>query len=329
MKCDICESNKTYIKNYEHIYFVKGKEIKFCSKRRFCEECNNLVYDSELDNAASEVAIKIYNEKYGISKEEIIDLRAKYNLSLELFSKIIGCAKKTLISYEKGKSIPNDSYLIILKSLIAKPETIITLIEANKEQFTNKEITKINNKLSIFLPNNTKQLLFNTDGMPDEFNGYSKFSKEKIYNIILYFADSVIFKTKLLKEMFYADFLYYKNACKSMTGLEYSKLKFGPVPDQFEEILKQGAIESVIDYEASFENQYECYNISAKKTFDASLFNSDELKILETVKHKFNNYSVKDIVEFSHKEKAFIETDFYNKISYDYAFDIESFETDF
>ena len=39
-------------------------------------------------------------------------LRNKYNLSQELFSKIIGCAKKTLISYEKGTAIPNDNYMI-------------------------------------------------------------------------------------------------------------------------------------------------------------------------------------------------------------------------
>ena len=160
MKCDVCESSTTYIKNHEHNYIIKGKKIIFISKRRFCKDCNNLVYDSNLDNIASEIAIKIYNEKYGISKNELINLRTKYNLSLELFSKIIGCAKKTLISYEKGKSIPNDIYLIVLKSLIAKPETIVTFIEANKDQFTNKEISIINNKLSTFLANNTNRLLF-------------------------------------------------------------------------------------------------------------------------------------------------------------------------
>ncbi|MBR7042441.1 MAG: hypothetical protein IKI04_02960 [Bacilli bacterium] len=30
-----------------------------------------------------------------------------------------------------------------------------------------------------------------------------------------------------------------------------------------------------------------------------------------------------DIVDYSHKEKTFAETEFYNKISYDFAFDID------
>ena len=33
--------------------------------------------------------------------------------------------------------------------------------------------------------------------------------------------------------------------------------------------------------------------------------------------------SSKDIVDFSHKEKAFTSPEFFDKISYDYAFDID------
>lgn len=324
MRCDICKGQETYVKDYQHNYNIKGKNISFIAKRRFCKSCNNLVYDSELDNKASEIAINKYNEKYGIAKEEIVNLRNRFNLSQELFAKIIGCAKKTLISYEKGKSIPNDSYLIILRSLLSKPETIRTIIDANKEQFTEKEFNKINEKIAAILPNNTKQLLFNSEYIPNEYNGYSKLSKEKIYNMILYFANQTVLKTKLLKEMFYTDFLYYKNMCKSITGLEYAKLQFGPVPDQFESILNECSKENLIEYEIEYDNQYESHNISANKEFDPSVFNDEELKILKQVKEKFKEFGSKDIVDFSYKEKAFTSPEFFDKISYDYAFDIES-----
>lgn len=324
MKCDVCGCLETYVKNYENSFLIKGKKIIVCSDRRFCKKCNNLVYDEELDNKVSEMAINSYNKNYGITKEQIIELRARYKLSQELFSKIIGCAKKTLISYEKGKSIPNDSYLIILKSLIAKPDTIITLIESNKEQFSDKEYEKINEKLLTSLPNNTRNLTSSENTKLNEFNGYTMFSKEKIYNVILYFAKDAVNKTKLLKEMFYADFLYYKNNCKSITGLEYSKLDYGPVPDQFEFILNKCVRDKVIDFKYIFENDFECQKVLSVKKFDESLFNDDEIKILKTVKDKFKNFNSKEIVEFSHKEKAFIDSEFYNKISYDYAFLIDS-----
>ena len=92
MKCDNCSCTKSYTKDYEHVYSIRGKEIKFTSKRRFCKECNNLIYDEELDNEVGRKAIEIYNKEFGISKEEIIKLRKDYNLSQSQFSKIIGCA---------------------------------------------------------------------------------------------------------------------------------------------------------------------------------------------------------------------------------------------
>lgn len=322
MRCDNCGSTDTYIKNHEHIYQIKGKEIKFNSDRRFCSKCNNLVYDEKLDNIASEKGIEIYNKLYGVPKEEIIALRKKYNLSQELFSKVIGCAKKTLISYEKGVSIPNDSYLILIKSLIANPEIITNLVEANKVQFTDKEYNKINNKISEFLANNEKQLLLSEEYNPTEYNGYTKFNKEKVYNMIIYFADNTILKTKLLKEMFYADFLFYKENCKSITGLEYCKLPFGPVPDGFETILLNEYQEGMIDYKPVITSSKEYYEIAAKKKFNKELFTKEELDVLAKIKKFFKDYNVKKIVDYSHKEKAYTDTNDCAKISYDYSFDI-------
>lgn len=323
MRCDNCGSTDTYIKNHEHIYQIKGKEIKFNSDRRFCSKCNSLVYDEKLDNTASEKGIEIYNKLYGVPKEEIIALRKKYNLSQELFSKVIGCAKKTLISYEKGVSIPNDSYLILIKILIANPEIIANLVEANKIQFTDKEYNKINNKISEFLANNEKQLLLNKEYNPTEYNGYTKFNKEKVYNMIIYLSDKTILKTKLLKEMFYADFLFYKENCKSITGLEYCKLPFGPVPDSFETILSYGDQEDIIDYKPVITPSKEYYEITSKKKFNKDLFTKEELEVLDKIKKYFKNYNAKEIVEYSHKEKAFIDTNKCEKISYDYSFDID------
>lgn len=142
--------------------------------------------------------------------------------------------------------------------------------------------------------------------------------------MIILLADNFILKTKLLKEMFYADFLFYKESCKSITGLEYCKLPFGPVPDQFETILCSGLEEDIIDYEYVSNSSREYYKIIAKKDFNKSTFTEDEMKVLNYVKEYFKNYNSNDIVEFSHKEKAFLETKKCDKISYDYSFDITS-----
>lgn len=323
MKCDFCFCTETYTKNYKHTYHIKGEEIEFISIRRFCKKCDNLVYDAELDNKAGRKAIDEYNKKFGIPKEKIIELRNKYNLSQELFSKIIGCAKKTLISYEKGESIPNDNYIIIINSLLAKPETIKTLIDANKNQFSDKEYTKIKDKIMPIIRNNARQLFQDNDFIPSEFNGYTKLNKEKIINMILYLADKCIQKTKLLKEMFYADFINYKNTGASITGLEYAKINFGPVPDDYEKIINECTKNNLIKYDIEFKNENEYHNIKRIAKIDKSVFSEDEIKTIKYIKDFFNEFNSKDIVKFSHEEKAFKETKFSKPISYDYAFDIE------
>ena len=95
-------------------------------------------------------------KSYGISKEDIRKLRYNYSLSLDDFSKIIGCAKKTLISYEQGVSVPNDSYLVTLKTLYDNPELITYFINSNKERFTDKELTRIYKKINLGDKNDKK-----------------------------------------------------------------------------------------------------------------------------------------------------------------------------
>lgn len=326
MKCTNCLCTDTYTKEYEHIYHFKDKEVKFTTERRFCKKCNNLVYDAKLDNEAGQKAIEVYNQKYGIPKEKIIELRNKYNLSQELFSKIIGCAKKTLISYEKGTSIPNDNYIIIINSLIDRPETIETLIKANRQHFTDKEYLKIQNKISLYLSNNIKHFLGKDDFIPTEFNGYTKFNKEKLINMILLLTDKQILKTKLLKEMFYVDFLCYKKTGRGVTGLEYAKLNYGPVPDDFDKIINKCNENNYITYDIDFTNEYEYHSIKTNKVANKQVFTKEELDTIEKVKNYFKNYTTKEIVDYSHKEKAFIEAEYYKNISYEYAFDINNID---
>ena len=142
--------------------------------------------------------------------------------------------------------------------------------------------------------------------------------------MIHFFAEKTILKTKLLKEMFYSDFLCYKETCKSITGLEYAKLPFGPVPDQYETIINYCVLNDYINYDVEINNNdYESHNISALKKFDKTMFTDEELDVMQKVRDKFKKFSARDIVDYSHKDKAFIDSKYSDKISYDYAFDID------
>lgn len=316
MICDNCGSKETYVKEYHHKY----NDIEFYSKRRFCSKCNNLVYDEELDNEASKKAIREKNKILGVDPDKIIALRKKYNLTQEQFSKIIGCAKKTLISYEQGTSVPNDIYIVTLKMLLENPNIIKPMIESNLSRYSQEEYQKITSKLSIIYEeeDNKKE-----NQELSKYNGYTEYSLSKIKNLILYLSQNTILKTKLLKELFYCDFISYKNIGKSITGLEYKKYQFGPVPRNYEQILNKLIQSKSISLNIIIDSDYECNQISSIEKPNTKDFAKEELDIINRVIKYFKNYSSKKIVDYSHKEKAFTDTKENNLISYDYAFDIE------
>lgn len=322
--CDICGSNETNVKDYKHEYPVKNKKITITSKNRFCSKCNNLVYDPYLDNITLKEVFKEYNKSIGISKEDIINLRHRYNLTQEQFSKIIGCAKKTLISYEKGTSIPNDIYLVTIKTLLENPEVLEYMIESNKDRYTEKEYENINKRISDYYKNNNSLFIEEKETEPTEYNGYTELSYNKIKNILLILSENSILKTKLLKEMFYIDFISYKERGCSITGLEYAKCPYGPVPDEFDKILNSFIKNKTIKYKVEYnEFGYECHIINSIEKINNKVFDKKELEIINKIKEYFKDFNTRRIVEFTHKEKAFKETEMFKLIDYSYAFDIK------
>ncbi len=147
MKCDNCGSENTFVRDCQYIFSIQGKEVSIICKKRFCNDCKSEIYDEDLEKETLKKAVRKYNELYGLSSAKILSLRTSYNLSQELFSKVIGCAKKTLVSYEKGTSTPNDNYSIILNTLIRKPKLILDFIEANRDMYTKREYNKIMRRL--------------------------------------------------------------------------------------------------------------------------------------------------------------------------------------
>ena len=321
-KCDICGSTDTYVKLYKHT-FLKGVPIEIESKRRFCSKCNSLVIDDILDDEALLKAFDKYNSLYGIKPEEITALRESYGFSKELFAKIIGCARKTLISYENGTSIPNDNFYIILKMLLNDPSMINNLVLANEQYLTDKYLKKIKEKIGKEPNNIILQAFFDNEEDIADYNGYTEFNINKLEEIISNLTNSAISKMKLFKELFYSDFVNYKNTAAGITGLEYVKYAKGPVPNHFEILLDDLYRKGLIDYVTEYVDGKEHELIISKMPIKNKYLSSNELLVINKVKEYFKDFSDQEISDYSHKEDAYIKTNMNELISYDYALDIK------
>ena len=174
-----------------------------------------------------------------------------------------------------------------------------------------------------------EQQLLNFD-KPNEYSGYKKTDFEKVSQIIAFFHEKIeLFKTKLNKLLFYADFMMYQRTGHSITGIKYRAIPYGPVPAEYEKLFLRLQDEEKINIvEVGFENGNYGELIKSNQKVQIDGFSRTEIMVLEDVLNRFEGLTTKQIVDISHHESAWIENKDERKIiSYQkYAFSLQALE---
>lgn len=323
--CDNCQEEvEAKIVERRSDYTFKGETFEIDERVLMCG-CGEELYDENLDSETMQTIKKMYEERIGLSLEEIKLIRSQYGLSMDLFSRILGWSKATIARYETGKYIPDSSHMTVLRRLKDHPEAIDEYYKLTKHKFNEKEQEKINEKLSVSDRIAVEKSLIDVLRINYKFHertiesGYSSFDLNKLINMILFFARDGVQKTKLMKLLFYSDFLNYKRNLLSMSGIPYVKLPYGPVPKDHDLLLSTIAKNELIEIDYEFINDYTIISIKSLQEFDDTLFNDEEGEILQQVNDYFKNYGSVSISNFSHEEDAWKNTDDREIISYDYS----------
>ena len=125
--------------------------------------------------------------------------------------------------------------------------------------------------------------------------------RQKLINAVIYFSSNTkqCGKTKLVKLLYYLDFMHFRQTAKSVTDLKYYAWQFGPYPESFANEIDNPPP----DLASSLLIQKTGKSfvaIKAKKKFDPDVFSQRELKLLKDIAYIFNEASTDDIVEVSH-----------------------------
>jgi putative zinc finger/helix-turn-helix YgiT family protein len=326
--CPICEKAQDleWIEKKE-IINVRGEPIKVDAKYFKCPVCGEEWEDPTSDYDSLEEAYREYRKRHGLMQpEEIRNLRKRYNLTQSEMSRILGWGGATLSRYENG-ALQDEAHERTLR-LIEEPESLLKLIQEHTQALPAKKRENLIKKLEA---ERLEKYTFErfvmehyTKYEPDVYNGYLKFNLKKFIAVALFFCKEGIFKTRLNKLLFYADFKYFKEYGVSITGARYAHLPYGPTPDKHEFLCAGLISEDLIEpEEVVFSDDIIGEKYSSKTKPDLSLFNECELETLINIKKTFRNFTAKEISEFSHKEKGYKETSDGQLISYDYASDLQ------
>lgn len=330
--CPYCKKEVEYEIEKRELKEFRGIEVNTFENVAICNECNQDLYVNKIEDENNERIYKIYREKANIIKaEDIVKLREKYDISQRELTAILGFGKMTINRYERG-GLPTKSQSDYIKLLIENEDEFI---EKVKEAYENNNITEKTYKKIVAegqeesiskkrVQENIRRYLKEVlNRKPDIYNGYKSLDLEKVENIISYIASKVknLTITSLNKYLWYIDMLSFNKRAVAITGLTYQNQKFGPtiVYKKYDELSLLDDKYQREDIETENGNTTK---IISNENFNLDKINDSEKEIINTIIKLLKNKKVTDISEMSHREDGWKKTKRLEKISFEYAMNL-------
>jgi putative zinc finger/helix-turn-helix YgiT family protein len=304
----------------------KSVQVNYEASYLYCDEAEELYMDEQMMKENDARLKDAYRKTEGLlTSAEIIGIRAMYGISQSDLCILLGWGGKTITRYESHQ-VQDKAHDTILKKLEQDPEWFLSLLNDAKEQLSMDAYQKYLEAATALYEKEQDSYLrkaieasyarFHGNQM---FHGNTDLSLDKVVDVIRYFAASTkitnLYKVKLMKLMWYADALSYKNRGVAITGLVYQALPMGAVPVGHNSII---VLRNVPCEEVDM-GESNAYHFFLEQADLFPTLSDDDINILDIVIEKFGKMSKNEIVSFMHKEQAYIETAPRDMIQFKYA----------
>lgn len=313
--CDDCKQMREYdVVARTETYEVKGDPVTIEASVAVCRTCGHELGVEEVDEATLQQAYSVYRSRHGLLQpEEIRSIRSMYGLGQKAFSKLLGWGEVTLARYEGG-SIQSAAHDQMLR-LVQNPANVAQILARGDGGLSDAQRAALEARLS--------QLSTEHEGLlvREEAAVFSAGpSVLKLREMMVYFASrQLMWRTKLNKSLFYADFLHYRRFGVAISGCRYVHMQFGPVPSDFY-TLQSALVEDTSISEQPFAlGECEGTVFTASRSADIAVFSQSEQDTLAEVATYFDGWTSQQISEFSHREPAWLETKDRETIPYEFA----------
>ncbi len=319
MSCPLCD--KTHeVEERKRITTItlKGEEVTYEEKFYFCanaDENENEFETGAMTNENLLNARNAYRVKMGLlTSDEIVAIRENYGLSQVDLAKLLGWGEATISRYE-SKAIQDEAYDTMLRLIKDNPLQALESLKKNTDKFSVKKRLEIRAKIVEKLDSYGKEFLtrqtfegeYANFEEPSDSNGFAILNIDKIEAMISYLAQKVnnLFKVKLMKMLWYSDVLSFAEIGRSMSGLVYRHEAMGALPVGHYSLMNLENLNVQEEMSYNYDTMIHVYPIA---NMDYSVLTDEERIILDKVITKFKDYKTKDIVDYMHDEKAYIDT---------------------
>ena len=294
-------------------FTVRGEEITVDARIPACRDCGEEIGTAGFGDATFTAVYNEYRKRHGLLMPEgIRGIRARYGLGQEAFAGLLGWGDVTLSRYENG-SLQSESHDGTLR-LAEDPRNVARLFERNGDRLSAEQRTTLQARLDALLGERSGVIA------REEAAPYGDASARKLGEMMVFFAERPkVWRTKLNKLLFYADFLHAKRHGFAISGARYVRLQFGPVPDGFYTLQSELVADASIDEIPAETGDRTGTLFAARRPADWSIFSPDELETMDYVAGHFARWSATRIKDYSHEEPAWLETHDRETISLSYA----------
>ena len=319
MECPLCDKvHEIEERKRLATVIIKGEEVTYEERFYFCanaDEDENEFETGAMTNANLLNARNAYRIKHGLlTSDEIIELRENYGLSQVDLARLLGWGEATISRYE-SKAIQDEAYDTMLRLIKDNPLQALEFLKRNADKFSGSKRFEIREKIvekldtygKEFLARQTFEGEYVNYEEPSDSNGYTLLNIDKLEAVISYFAEEVsnLFKVKLMKMLWYADALNYKQTGKAMTGLVYRHEPMGALPIGHYSLMNLENLNIQEEVSCNYDSMLHVY---ASPNMDYSILSNDEKGVLDAVIAKFKASRASDIVEYMHEETAYTKT---------------------
>lgn len=314
-------------------YPVKGEPITVLANVMVCPVCGTDVFDEDLDSQNLAAAYAQYRQQKGLlGPQDIKGIREKYGLSQRGLAALLGWSQATVVRYEAG-AIPSVAHNEQLRRFAEDSTYAENLFREARERLGRLERARMEKVLSsseaVRDPEVRlrKYIQWVYSRYPMRYKGGREFDLDKLVNMALFFAIHCkdIVKSKLLKLLWYSDFLSFKRHSCSISGTVYCHNHHGPVPFKHHDVLAYMLVSGLIAYKP-YDGPYRGDCIEPLAEFDDSLFNKEELQVLYDVLSRFGHFTAKDLSRVTHQEDGYANTDHMAPVPYHYAVTLKAIE---
>lgn len=175
-----------------------------------------------------------------------------------------------------------------------------TAIEAGKQELSLEEAKKLGTLFGIGVDELLSGSIPNIEKYKQMILIYLRMSLSK---------DGKIPKTKLAKLLYLADFAWFAEHFESMSGMQYRKIAFGPVPDNFFRAIDELEAAGKISVEHKNNGDREMFLISeaeSNKNEKLTTLSKEERALITDIGEKWKDKNTSDIVNFTHNQLPYL-----------------------